>query len=105
LAGLAPTSRDYSQRGLVATVEVSDPKLTAWQRFLPTGPFALLPVRNGYFNIVWSTTEEVAKAVENSSEESAVKAFNEVIEVSVGLCNGGLGSAWRSINHLGAKHL
>ena len=78
LAGVKTSRRDYHQRGLVATVEVSKPNSTAWQRFLPTGPFALLPVRNGYFNIVWSVTEEVAKAVESANERAAVQAFNEV---------------------------
>ena len=78
LAGVKTSRRDYHQRGLVATVEVSRPNSTAWQRFLPTGPFALLPVRNGYFNIVWSVTEEVAKAVESANEQAAIQAFNEV---------------------------
>lgn len=79
MAGLPTTGRDYKQRGLVATVEVSGGDHTAWQRFLPTGPFALLPVRNGYFNVVWSTTSEMAEAVQSADTSSAVHAFNEVI--------------------------
>jgi hypothetical protein len=31
--------------GVVATVQTEAPHSTAWQRFLPTGPLALLPVR------------------------------------------------------------
>ncbi len=32
------------------------PTATAWQRFLDTGPIALLPVRGGLANVVWTTT-------------------------------------------------
>lgn len=78
MSGISTSERDYQQRGLVATVEVISPDATAWQRFLPTGPFALLPVRNGYFNVVWSTTADVAKALESADDEAIVLAFNEV---------------------------
>lgn len=37
----------YGQRGLVATVRPEVPGTCAWQRFLPDGPLALLPVRPG----------------------------------------------------------
>lgn len=40
---------DYQQRGIVATMKISGSSIengntTAWQRFLPTGPIAMLPV-------------------------------------------------------------
>jgi 2-polyprenyl-6-methoxyphenol hydroxylase-like FAD-dependent oxidoreductase len=44
MADLRVVSLDYGQRGVVATVS-SDKHATAWQRFLPTGPLALLPIR------------------------------------------------------------
>ena len=50
---------DYNQRGVVATVALADVgahNATAWQRFLPTGPIALLPMGPGFANVVWSTT-------------------------------------------------
>eukprot|EP00884_Botryococcus_braunii_P012121 jgi/Botrbrau1/2090/Bobra.0047s0048.1 len=56
LAGMRTMERDYRQRALVATVRTAEANGVAWQRFLETGPLALLPVRDGFSNIVWSTT-------------------------------------------------
>lgn len=64
MAGLRTLGWQYGQRGVVASVSTAAPSHTAWQRFLPTGPLALLPVRDGYSNIVWSTTPEAAAALE-----------------------------------------
>lgn len=45
LAGLAVDRRPYGQRGLVANLRCTRAhRDTAWQRFLPTGPLALLPL-------------------------------------------------------------
>lgn len=58
-AGLRTIGWGYDQRGVVATVTTSPAANdTAWQRFLPEGPLALLPTRSGFSNIVWSTTPE-----------------------------------------------
>jgi 2-octaprenylphenol hydroxylase len=45
----------YDQRAIVATVEPEHwHRETAWQRFLPTGPLAFLPLADGRCSIVWS---------------------------------------------------
>ncbi|KAI8929816.1 hypothetical protein BC831DRAFT_442185 [Entophlyctis helioformis] len=75
-AGIETLGWDYNQHGLVATVRISQndehdgvpldahsrmPKNdTAWQRFLPTGPIAMLPLAEGYASLVWSTRPDLA---------------------------------------------
>lgn len=53
-------------------------KMTMSQVFLPNGPLALLPVRDGYSNIVWSTTPAEAAQLESLSPEGFVAAANLV---------------------------
>ena len=61
LAGIEVTEGDYRQEAVVAEVRTAMPhRETAWQRFLPTGPLAFLPLANGASSIVWSTTPEHA---------------------------------------------
>jgi 2-polyprenylphenol 6-hydroxylase len=58
LAGLDTHGHDYGQRGVVAHVATERPhQHTAWQRFLPGGPLALLPLADGRSSIVWSLPE------------------------------------------------
>jgi 2-octaprenyl-3-methyl-6-methoxy-1,4-benzoquinol hydroxylase/2-octaprenylphenol hydroxylase len=64
LAGIATSGRDYAQRAVVA--HVSTERLhdgTAWQRFISTGPLALLPLADGRSSLVWSLPEAEAQRV------------------------------------------
>ena len=51
-AGIETRGWDYNRHGVVATIKLEDnariydDNKTAYQRFLPTGPVALLPVSN-----------------------------------------------------------
>ncbi len=57
-AGIAVNSRDYGQKAIVATVETEQPSdRTAWQRFLPDGVLAFLPLADGRSSIVWSSQQ------------------------------------------------
>ena len=61
LAGIDVSNGDYDQEAVVAEVRTALPhRETAWQRFLPNGPLAFLPLSNGHSSIVWSTTPEHA---------------------------------------------
>jgi 2-octaprenyl-3-methyl-6-methoxy-1,4-benzoquinol hydroxylase/2-octaprenylphenol hydroxylase len=64
LAGIATRGRDYAQRAVVAHVATERPhQQTAWQRFLPDGPLALLPLADGRSSIVWSLPQAEAQRV------------------------------------------
>ena len=62
LAGIETAGWDYDQRAFVTHVRTQHPHArTAWQRFLPAGPIAFLPLADGRSSIVWSTTPEHAE--------------------------------------------
>ncbi|MEO1889422.1 MAG: UbiH/UbiF/VisC/COQ6 family ubiquinone biosynthesis hydroxylase [Cycloclasticus sp.] len=66
ISGIEDYGWEYQQKALVATVKPEKShQNTAWQRFLPEGPLALLPLRDGLISIVWTsntqTTEENLK--------------------------------------------
>ncbi|MDQ2641464.1 MAG: FAD-dependent monooxygenase [Pseudomonadota bacterium] len=63
LMQMPATTREYGQRGIVATITTGrSHRGTAFQRFLGTGPLALLPLPGNTCSIVWSATE--ARAAE-----------------------------------------
>lgn len=62
LAGIEVRGWSYDQKAVVATVATErSHQATAWQRFLPDGPLAFLPLRDGLSSIVWSTRPEHAE--------------------------------------------
>jgi len=64
LAGLDVDAHDYGQRGVVCFIETERPhEDTAWQRFLATGPLALLPFAGGRSSIVWTLPDAEASRV------------------------------------------
>ncbi|PHH76746.1 hypothetical protein CDD82_3868 [Ophiocordyceps australis] len=57
---------EYQRHGVVATLQLEgdgwggEHTKVAYQRFLPTGPVAMLPLPGNYATLVWSTTPEHA---------------------------------------------
>ncbi len=63
-AGIGTRGWDYGQRAVVAHLDCEKSHgATAWQRFLDTGPLALLPLGAGRVSLVWSTLPEEAEAL------------------------------------------
>jgi 2-polyprenylphenol 6-hydroxylase len=78
LVGIDSAGHAYHQDALVAHVRTGKPhRNTAWQRFLATGPLALLPLSDGRSSIVWSTARAEAarlRTLEAAEFAAAVKA-------------------------------
>jgi len=69
-AGIDTRGRDYGQRALVAHLASERPHGdTARQRFLDTGPLALLPLADGRCSLVWSTLPELAQELTQCPED------------------------------------
>ncbi|CAL1575895.1 unnamed protein product [Knipowitschia caucasica] len=76
--GIPTVKWDYDQSAVVAVLRLSEPteNNVAWQRFLPTGPIAMLPLSDSESSLVWSTSHHVAEELLQLDEESFVDAVN-----------------------------
>jgi 2-octaprenylphenol hydroxylase len=84
-AGFSRRAWQYGQQGLVAHAEPELPHAgTAWQRFLPRGPLALLPLADGRVSIVWSCPDEQAAELSASDPESFAKTLTRASEGVLG---------------------
>ncbi|KAF2164421.1 hypothetical protein M409DRAFT_67920 [Zasmidium cellare ATCC 36951] len=80
-AGISSHGWDYGQHGVVATLQLNqtfgeDELRTAYQRFLPTGPIALLPLPGNKASLVWSTSAALASKLKQLSPADLVTMVN-----------------------------
>jgi len=67
-AAIEATGWDYGQHAFVTHVTTEHLHAhTAWQRFLPAGPFAFLPLADGRSSVVWTTQPEHAQRLLDAS--------------------------------------
>ncbi len=63
-AGIEVVAWDYAQSGIVCTVEHDLPHNgVAQERFLPSGPFAILPLTGNRASLVWTERRDLAPAM------------------------------------------
>jgi len=75
----------YNQQAIVATVaHTGSHQHTAWQRFLPTGPLAFLPLADGRSSIVWSTTPEQAAQLTQCDASEFCQQLSAAIAAPLG---------------------
>ncbi|MGD1988188.1 MAG: FAD-dependent monooxygenase [Pseudomonadales bacterium] len=90
LAGLGVRDEPMHQRAVVTAVVTERPhEATAWQRFLPTGPLAFLPLDDDAegrhrCSVVWSADEDRARALEALDDEAFCAALSEAFEYRLG---------------------
>ncbi|KAF4587737.1 ubiquinone biosynthesis monooxygenase COQ6 [Ophiocordyceps camponoti-floridani] len=81
-AGIASRGWDYDRHGVVATLELEgdgwggQSHKIAYQRFLPTGPVAMLPLPGKHATLVWSTTPERASFLKKLPANEFVAMVN-----------------------------
>jgi ubiquinone biosynthesis monooxygenase Coq6 len=77
-AGIQARGWQYGRMGVVATIQLESEPLRkiAYQRFLTSGPIAMLPLPGTMASLVWSTTPERAQALKSASKEDFVALVN-----------------------------
>jgi 2-octaprenyl-6-methoxyphenol hydroxylase len=69
-AGIGVIGWDYRQSGVVATVRLERPhEGVAHEYFLPSGPFAILPLTEDRVSLVWTETTRAAEALRTARPE------------------------------------
>ena len=91
-AGIPTRGWDYDRHGVVATLKLplgsghssENPRgVTAYQRFLPSGPIAFLALPGDYATLVWTTTPPQATRLKALSTEDFVAMVNAAFRLDV----------------------
>jgi 2-octaprenylphenol hydroxylase len=86
-SGIRTAGHAYSQDALVAHVHTAQShRNTAWQRFLPTGPLAFLPLPDGRSSIVWSIERGAAARLRGLDREQFGRELTEASGGVLGAC-------------------
>ena len=95
-AGIKTVERAYGQTGIVTTVAFSEPHNgIAIQHFLPSGPFAILPLKDNRACITWSAEREEAARVMALDDAGFLAELDLRIGGRFGsIALGGLRQAW-----------
>lgn len=87
-AGIGTRGWDYGRVGVVATLQMEEgfggdeESKVAYQRFLPTGPVACLPLPGNFSTLVWSTTPQLAAHLKTLSPKDFLAMVNAAFRLS-----------------------
>ncbi|KAF2435755.1 ubiquinone biosynthesis hydrox [Tothia fuscella] len=87
-AGIESRGWDYGRMGVVATLQLEGPGRAgpdhkiAYQRFLPSGPVAMLPLPGNMASLVWSTLPERAMKLKSMATEHICAMVNAAFRLS-----------------------
>lgn len=87
-AGIPSHGWDYNQHGIVATLDIDQSfgsldMRTAYQRFLPTGPIALLPLPGNKASLVWSMTTPIATKLKLLPPQTFAAVVNAAFQLQM----------------------
>ncbi|MGZ8931632.1 MAG: FAD-dependent monooxygenase, partial [Methylosarcina sp.] len=92
--GLGVTSWDYKQHALVIYIETAyEQQDITWQRFVPTGPQAFLPLTGHYGSIVWYHSPDEIRRLKALSDDALLKELLAAFPECLGKINKVLGRA------------
>jgi 2-octaprenylphenol hydroxylase len=84
-AGISVDAWKYAQSAFVTHLRPEKShRHTAWQRFLRSGPVALLPLADGRVSVVWSTTPEQAEEAIAASDDELAEMLGEATDFVLG---------------------
>ncbi len=73
----------YAQQGIVGVVETARPNAgVAWQRFLPGGPLALLPLADGRSSMVWTRPSADAQRLLGLEDAEFLAELNAALQAA-----------------------
>jgi ubiquinone biosynthesis monooxygenase Coq6 len=87
-SGIGSKGWDYDRHGVVATLELEgsgwggEGVKIAYQRFLPTGPVAMLPMPGNFATLVWSTTPALANFLKSLAPRDFIAMVNAAFRLS-----------------------
>ncbi|KRZ90475.1 Ubiquinone biosynthesis monooxygenase COQ6 [Trichinella sp. T8] len=78
--GVRTLQWNYDQKSIIANLKLiyanPEDSCTAWQRFVRTGPLAVLPLSNDQASLSWSCDDEFARKLMDMSETDFVDSLN-----------------------------
>lgn len=90
-AGFGQLEKRYRQRAIVSHVTTGQAHgATAWQRFLPEGPLAFLPLADGRSSIVWTSGDAEAGrllALDDAAFAAALETASAGVLGHIGTCS------------------